>query len=70
MDFIRQIDRGGFGRVDEVLLPDGSHGARKTFDPQFELTPDEYEKILKRFIREVRVQSSLSPHIVVPIITA
>jgi len=70
MDFIRQIDRGGFGRVDEVLLPDGSHGARKTFDPQFELTPDEYEKLLKRFIREVRVQSSLSPHIVVPIITA
>lgn len=64
-----QINRGGFGRVDLVELDDGSLAARKTFDPTIILDSDaELQKIRKRFIREISIQSSLDSPSFVPIL--
>jgi hypothetical protein len=35
MKVIREISRGGFGRVEEVELANGEHYARKIFNPAF-----------------------------------
>jgi serine/threonine protein kinase len=59
MKTIREIDRGGFGVVEEVELADGTRVARKTFDPQIPLTSAERAKLETRFKREVVVQSEL-----------
>mgnify|MGYP001502791996 CR=1 FL=1 len=69
MKIIELINRGGFGRVEKVLLKDGSSGALKTFDPQFSVnTHDELEKLKKRFEREVRILSSLDSKFVIPVL--
>lgn len=62
------IDRGGFGIVDHVLMPNGEPAARKTLDSRVKLDPKDFEKLKKRFEREVRVQASLPKEIVIPII--
>lgn len=67
---IDEIDRGGFGRVDEVELPNGERAARKTLDPIYNLTSEVYQKVRKRFEREVNTQSALPSHIVLPILYA
>lgn len=65
---VREIDRGSFGRVEEVELSDGNRMARKVFSPpSFSGTTHEHEKMLTRFRREVRVQSSLDSTRIVPI---
>lgn len=64
---IRDIDSGGFGRVDEVELGHGTRVARKTFHPQFG-TDEEKEKLRKRFEREVRIQSQISHPNIMPIL--
>lgn len=69
MHVIEQINRGGFGVVEKVQLNDGSIVARKTFDPSIPLTTDEErEKVLKRFIREVKIQSSFKSESICPIL--
>lgn len=68
MSTVRNIDRGGFGIVDEIVLPDGTHVARKTLDPLMPLTSSEMEKLEARFKREVGVQSSLKSECFVPIL--
>jgi eukaryotic-like serine/threonine-protein kinase len=65
---IRTIDRGGFGVVDEVRMPNGRHLARKSFDPQSVGASEDREKLLKRFIREVRIQSQIRHPNIMPII--
>lgn len=68
MKVIREIDRGGFGRVEEVELPTGERQARKVFDPnQTILQATPLTKLKARFAREVRVQSNLPHHYFVPI---
>ncbi|MBW4536441.1 MAG: protein kinase [Pleurocapsa minor HA4230-MV1] len=69
MKVIREISRGGFGRVEEVKLANGEHYARKIFNPAF-LTSSEYEyqKLVKRFQREVRVQSALKSSSFIPVV--
>jgi eukaryotic-like serine/threonine-protein kinase len=64
---IRLIDRGGFGVVHEVEGKKGYRLARKSFDPQ-EQNTDEREKLRRRFIREVQVQSKIRHPNVMPII--
>jgi serine/threonine protein kinase len=61
MKVIREISRGGFGRVEEVEIATGERLARKTFAPAIPPTSDaEREKLVSRFRREVKVQSSLN----------
>jgi eukaryotic-like serine/threonine-protein kinase len=64
---IRQINRGGFGVVHEVETPLGVRLARKSFSPQI-LDPAEREKLLRRFTREVRIQSQISHPNIMPIV--
>lgn len=65
---VREIARGGFGLVEEVRLPDGSRGARKTLDPGVPLSPADLDKFRERFRREVQIQSRLSSEIALPIL--
>lgn len=67
MKFIRKIDQGGFGVVDEVELSDGTRVARKTFNPRTG-TDEERSKLRRRFEREVRIQSQISHPNVMPIL--
>ena len=63
---IRLINRGGFGVVHEVE----AHRlrlAKKTFDP-LTSDPEEREKLRKRFVREVRVQSQIRHPNVMPVV--
>ena len=71
MTIIRQIDRGSFGRVEEVRLPNGSIVARKVFDPVPALLANvTREQLLDRFTREVKIQSLLGGDFVIPILDA
>lgn len=70
MRVIRSINSGGFGVVEQVEL-NGTHYARKTFRPSaVGLSTAEIEKMRLRFLREVRVQSSLDIDGVVPVLHA
>jgi hypothetical protein len=66
MRVIREIQRGGFGRVDEVVHNRRRY-ARKTFEPSIPTTPAELDKLKKRFDREVRVQAAIESHALMPI---
>ncbi|MBX3473070.1 MAG: serine/threonine protein kinase [Planctomycetes bacterium] len=69
MRLIRNISRGGFGVVDEVELADGSRLARKTFQPVTNLpVGTNVDKLRKRFLREVKIQSQLPPELFVPVV--
>ena len=69
MRVVRRIDRGGFGYVDEVELPDGSRAARKCFDPLV-ADPAERAALRRRFEREVRIQSAISHPNIMPVMMA
>ncbi len=64
---VRLINRGGFGVVHEVEDDEGRHLARKSFDPPTS-DQDEREKLRKRFVREVRIQSQIRHPNIMPII--
>ncbi len=70
VNVIRNINRGGFGDIDEVLCDDGIHYARKTFSPstQFVGNTELCDKLKKRFIREVKTQKILPKDYFIPII--
>ncbi len=69
MRIIRIIDRGGFGRVEEVELANGVIVARKVFDPSPDiLRACPLEKLKGRFKREIRVQSALPHDFFIPIL--
>lgn len=67
---IREINRGGFGVIEEVVCNDGHHYAKKTFSPISDprITPELIEKFRNRFIREVETQRRLPHEYVIPII--
>jgi serine/threonine protein kinase len=59
--------------VERVELDDGTIAARKVFDPSPQLgplTPDEREKLARRFVREVRTQSELSKYGAMPVLAS
>jgi hypothetical protein len=71
MKVIEQIAHSNFGRVERVLLDDGTVAARKVFEPnpvmvQAAQLPD----LRKRFAREVKVQGQLPSHLAVPVMAA
>lgn len=72
MNYISNINRGGFGRVDRYQMPNGDIVARKVFDPlPGVLGADpaaQRLKLLRRFEREVRVQEALNHDFVIPIL--
>ncbi|MCT3728310.1 protein kinase [Elizabethkingia anophelis] len=67
---IKEINRGGFGIIEEVICDDGRHYARKTFDPLTnpKITSEIINKCKNRFIREVSIQSRLQQEYIIPII--
>jgi serine/threonine protein kinase len=69
MKFIELIDRGGFGRVEKIELANGDIIAKKTFDPKPDIIlASSKDKLLKRFKREVLVQSQLPNEFFIPIL--
>lgn len=66
---IREINRGGFGIIEEVLCDDGNYYARKTFSPMSnpKITKEIIDKSRNRFIREVKIQSKLLKEYIIPI---
>jgi eukaryotic-like serine/threonine-protein kinase len=71
MKVLREINRGGFGRVEEVETPAGERLARKVFDPLPEVirsSPSGIDKLKKRFEREAKTQASLDTDYFIPIL--
>gem|GEM_PF-1459826 len=70
MEILEFIDRGAFGRVDKVRLSDGTIAARKLFDPNLTVLSghEDISILRRRFIREVKVQSQLSPDFFIPVL--
>ena len=54
---VRMIGSGGFGNVEEVIDSTGERFARKTFSINQPLPIELHENILKRFQKEIRIQS-------------
>ena len=67
---VGNINRGGFGIIDEVLCDDGNHYARKTFSPadQFKADTALCDRLKVRFIREVKTQKILPSEYFIPIL--
>jgi serine/threonine protein kinase len=65
---VREIGRGGFGVVDEVVDQDGKHFARKTFAPATTIAVGAHEKLRKRFRREVTTQETLGGTEILPVL--
>ncbi|MBY3038634.1 serine/threonine protein kinase [Rhizobium laguerreae] len=61
----KRIGQGGFGNVDLVVLDNGERCARKEFSQNQPLSPALLANVIKRFAKEVKVQSAIShPNIV------
>ncbi|MGC4003022.1 MAG: serine/threonine-protein kinase [Pirellulales bacterium] len=72
---IREIGRGGFGVVEEVVDSNGNHFARKRFQPaphNLPHNPTEAKKVLdrlrQRFTREVKTQQALTGPEIMPVL--
>lgn len=68
LTFIKNIGFGGFGNVDLVEDEVGNRFARKTFSKNQPLDDDLLANVLKRFIKEVRVQGGIDHPNIVPIL--
>jgi serine/threonine protein kinase len=67
---IGNINRGGFGIIDEVECDDGNRYARKTFSPSDIFKSDKAlcDRLKVRFIREVKTQKILPIDYFIPIL--
>lgn len=67
---IGNINRGGFGIIDEIECDDGNRYARKLFDPSDLFKADKVlcDRLKVRFIREVRTQKILPVDYFIPIL--
>lgn len=67
---IRNINRGGFGIIDEVLCEDGNPYARKLFSPSDEFLGDTKlcDRLKDRFVREVKTQKILPDEYFIPVL--
>jgi len=70
IDVVKNINRGGFGIIDEVICDDGNHYARKTFCPTDEFLADRQlcDRLKDRFVREVKTQKALPDDYFIPIL--
>jgi serine/threonine protein kinase len=71
MHIVREIDKGGFGIVEEVIH-DGKRYARKTFSPNQAIVDnaEDREKARRRFIRETKIQQGINHPNIMPITVA
>jgi len=67
---IKTLGRGGFGIVEEVENARGERFAKKTFAPASYIPTDAYDKLKKRFKREVMIQEQLGGTEILPIISS
>lgn len=67
---VRMIGSGGFGNVEEVIDSTGERFARKTFSINQPLPIELHENILKRFQKEIRIQSLIKDRNIVRILSA
>jgi len=67
---IDTIGSGGFGVVEEVENARGERLARKTFRPASYIPTDSYDKLRKRFKREVIVQAELGGSEIMPVLAS
>lgn len=67
MRVVKRIGQGGFGNVDLVELDSGEHYARKEFAQNQPLTPALLANVIKRFTKEVKVQSAINHPNIVPV---
>lgn len=67
---VGNINRGGFGIIDEVICDDRNHYARKQFNPsdQFKTDIALCDRLKIRFIREVKTQKILPIDYFIPIL--
>lgn len=72
IEVVKNINRGGFGDIDEVVCDDGGRYARKLFSPsaQFEGDAKLCSRLKKRFVREVKTQQQLPHEYFIPILFA
>lgn len=70
MQYITAIGQGGFGNVDLVRDVDGREWARKTFsiNQPNGFPVDLVENVKRRFVREARVQASISHNNIMPVV--
>lgn len=67
---VKTLGRGGFGIVEEIENARGERFARKTFSPAPYIPPDAYDKLRKRFKREVMIQEQLGGTEILPILAS
>ena len=65
---VQNIGRGGFGRVDKVVDDSGEYFAMKTFDPAPYIPMAAYDRLRKRFRREVTIQYELASASIMPVL--
>jgi len=65
---VKNIDKGGFGIVDEIVCDDGFVYARKTFSVNIPHDANLKENALQRFKREATYQESFTHRNIVPIL--
>lgn len=68
LKFVQNIASGMVGIVDEYVDDTGKKFAKKTFSPKNTFDPNKLTTLRKRFIREVKIQSQLSPQLFIPIL--
>lgn len=70
MQEVKEIGKGGFGIVHEVINDDGNHYARKTYciSQGFTNTPETDALLRPRFLREAKLQSGIAHRNIVPIL--
>ena len=71
MQVVREIGRGGFGVVHEIVDANGHHFARKTYsiNQAFTNTPETDALLRPRFYREAKLQSGIQHRNVAPILS-
>lgn len=67
---VKEIGKGGFGVVHDVIADDGAHYARKTYcvSQGFTNTPETDALLRPRFLREAKLQSGIEHRNIVPIL--
>lgn len=68
LDAINEIGSGGFGVVETVKDEGGLFFARKTFRPAAFIPHSAYDKLRKRFKREVSIQKSVGGLEIIPVV--
>lgn len=71
MNVLKEIGRGGFGIVEEVIDDEGNHYALKTFsvNQPAGFSVEMTDNVRKRFVREADVQSELQHRNIVPVLS-